>query len=261
MTIKTQPRRVRTKMRNVSRGFYVSTPKLPVCSSTGFVRFRDRRQARHGAEALRNTVASGKVQSFSCPDCKGFHLEKVYLPETVNIPATPLPVVSPDATGSRRYVLVDIENQTLGAVFSCEELADLWNRMAVDELQLNSRDHIVIGSSWAVGRMYRPTIQGPNIKWVVGANRPDGADRALLAAINLHAVARNYDELVIVSGDHAFAGLARRAKKLGLRVHVVTTRRPDVGSMLSRELAMAADVRTVVRTAQFMSVEELAIAA
>ena len=60
-------------------------------------------------------------------------------------------------------------------------------------------------------------------------------------------VARDYDELVIVSGDHAFADLARRAKTFGLSVQVVTSETPQGRPMLSRELAAAADVHTLVR--------------
>jgi len=98
-----------------------------------------------------------------------------------------------------------------------------------------------------VVRAYRGAIHGPNIKWVIGANTPDAADNALLAAIDLYRVAREYDELVIVSGDHAFADLARRAKALGLSVHVITAEHPAQRSMLSRELANVADTRTRVR--------------
>ena len=105
----------------------------------------------------------------------------------------------------------------------------------------------MVGASRRVGRKYRATLTGSNVKWVIGADAPDGADRALLGAIDLYRVARDFDELVIVSGDHAFASLARRAKRFGLSVQVVTTEHQDQRSMLSRELAAAADVHTLVR--------------
>ena len=105
----------------------------------------------------------------------------------------------------------------------------------------------MVGASRSVVRKYRRAIHGANVRWIVGADAPDGADRALLAAIDLRRVARDYDELVIVSGDHAFADLARRAKMLGLTVQVVTAQHPEQRSMLSRELAAAADTRTLVR--------------
>ena len=109
------------------------------------------------------------------------------------------------------------------------------------------RDHVVVGASRNVARKYRAAIHGTNVKWVVGANAADAADRALLGAIDLHRVARDYDELVIISGDGAFSDLARRAKRAGLTVQVVTTEHPEQRSMLSRELAAAADVHTLVR--------------
>ena len=85
------------------------------------------------------------------------------------------------------------------------------------------------------------------MKWVVGANAPDAADHGLLAAIDLRRVARDYNELVIISGDWRFSELARRARSLGLTVHVITAQHPEQRSMLSRELAAAADIHSVVR--------------
>ena len=110
-----------------------------------------------------------------------------------------------------------------------------------------AHDHVVVGASRSVARKYRPVITGHNVKWVIGANAPDAADYALLGAIDLRRVARDYDELVIISGDHAFADLARRAKASGLTVHVVTAEHPENRSTLSRELSAAADIRSVVR--------------
>ena len=147
----------------------------------------------------------------------------------------------------RRYILFDVENLTLGAKATPDELADFWNELKQQAPGISAQDHIVVGAGRYVSRMYRAAIHGENIRWVVGADAPDGADRALLAAIDLHHVARNFDELLIMSGDHAFAPLARRAKKFGLRVHVVTTEHPEQRSMLSRELSATADTHTVVQ--------------
>lgn len=223
---------------------------LSKCTRTGLARYRDRHQARDGAKALAAGSRRYDVSTFACPDCRGWHVEK-------NVAREPIP--SPDAAepssafttslGSRkrRYFLVDAENPTRGAKATCEEVADLWRVLKQQAPGIAPNDHVVVGASRRVARKYHAAIHGANVRWVVGADAPDAADRALLAAIDLHRVARDYDELVIVSGDHAFAALARRAKQFGLSVQVVTAEHPEQRTMLSRELAAIADTRTLVR--------------
>lgn len=152
----------------------------------------------------------------------------------------------PQLVGPRRYVLFDVENPTLGAKSTQAELGELWRMISGDALGITERDHVVVGAARSVVRRYRSVIQGPNVKWVVGADAPEAADSALLAAIDLRRVARDFDEVVIISGDHAFAPLARQAKALGLQVQVVTADHPDRRSMLSSELAATADACILV---------------
>lgn len=227
-----------------------SKHRLSKCEATGLARFRDRHQARDGAKALAAGSNAYDVSAFACPDCRGWHVEKTRFREPIVASVTSMPTEAFSASlGSRkrRYILFDVENPTCGAKATCEELADFWSILKQQAPGIAPRDHVVVGASRSVVRRYRAAIHGPNIKWVVGADAPDGADRALLDAIDLRRVARDYDELVIVSGDHAFADLARRAKMLGLTVQVVTAQHPEQRSMLSRELAAAADTRTLVR--------------
>lgn len=63
----------------------------------------------------------------------------------------------------------------------------------------------------------------------------DGADHALLDSIDIDHVARQFDRLVIASGDGAFEGLALEARARDLHVQVVC----GVGT-LSRSLCRAA---------------------
>jgi hypothetical protein len=227
--------------------------KLPVCEATGLARYRDRHQARQGAEALAVGSRAFEVHTFACRDCRGFHLEETYQREPIALAPAPEPAATftvSATTRKRRYVLVDIENPTGGARVSCEQAAMLWAVLAQQAPGITTRDHVVVGAARMVVRKYRAAIDGPNVKWVVAADVPDGADRALLAAVDLRRVARNFDELVIVSGDHAFADLARRAKALGLSVHVVTAEQHGWRrSSLSRELSAVADTRSLVRFA------------
>lgn len=226
---------------------------LSQCASTGLARFRDRHQARDGARALADAAPDRHVSPFACPDCRGWHVEA----DEVREPATATHVgtaIEPNraftaslADRKRRYFLVDIENPTRGAKANCDQVNSFWAVLKQQAPGIAQHDHVVVGASRSVARKYRAAIHGTNVRWIVGANAPDAADNALLAAIDLRRVARDYDELVIISGDHAFADLARRAKASGLSVQVITAQHPENRSMLSRELAEAADIHTVVR--------------
>ena len=223
---------------------------LSKCETTGLARYRDRHQARDGAKALGAGSRTFDVSTFACPDCRGYHVEKVEARQPLVADGTSAPTEAFTASlGSRkrRYFLFDVENPSCGAKATAEEVAEFWGILKQQAPGIAPHDHVVAGASRSVVRKYRAAIAGANVKWVVGANAPDGADRALLAANDLRRVAREYDELVIVSGDGVFAELARRAKRLGLSVQVVTAEHPEQRSMLSRELAAAADIRTLVR--------------
>ena len=240
-----------TKTRT-SRGKKRGMHTLPKCSATGLARFRDRHQARDWAKAATGGAQGREASAFACPECRGWHVETRQVTAAV-AEVAPSPSAATAAfeeslaTRKRRYFLVDIENPTRGAKATCEEVAALWDILKRQAPGIAPRDHVVVGAGRGVAQRYRTSISGPNVRWVTGANAPDGADRALLGAIDLYRVARDYDELVIVSGDHAFADLARRAKTFGLSVQVVTAETPQGRPMLSRELAAAADVHTLVR--------------
>jgi hypothetical protein len=223
--------------------------KLPQCPNTGLSRYRDRHQARQGADATRRGSHDFEVRTFACSACNGHHLEMTYRRNPV-ILTTLEPTAeftASLASRKKRRWIVDLENLTHGAKATCEQTAALWGVLTQQAPGIASHDHVVVGAARYVVRKYRAAINGANVKWVVGSDGPDGADRALIAAIDLRRVARDYDELVIASGDGAFTDLARKAKALGLTVHVITTQHPDQRSMLSRELSAIADFHTLVR--------------
>lgn len=241
-----------TKTRT-SRGKRRGMHTLPKCPATGLARFRDRHQARDWAKAATAGAQGREASAFACPECRGgWHVETRQVTAAVaevapSPSAATAAFVESLATRKRRYFLVDIENPTRGAKATCEEVATFWKVLNGQAPGIAPHDHVVVGASRGVAQRYRSSITGANVRWVTGANAPDGADHALLGAIDLYRVARNYDELVIVSGDHAFADLARRAKTFGLSVQVVTAETPQRRPMLSRELSAAADVHTLVR--------------
>ncbi|AMM31535.1 hypothetical protein SA2016_0847 [Sinomonas atrocyanea] len=222
--------------------------KVSVCEATGLPRLRDRHQALQAAKTTRSRGL--EVCIFACPACGGVHLELTASqePAVASVPSVPAAAfLASLESRKKRYVLADIENPTRGARASCRQVATFWDLIKKQAPGIAPHDHVVVGASRSVARRYRRVISGENVKWVVGADAPDGADHALLAAIDLRRVARDFDELVIISGDHAFADLARRAKALGLTVHVVTAEHRGKSPMLSRELAAIANTRSFVR--------------
>ena len=224
--------------------------KLPLCQATGLPRYRDRHQARQGAKAAHSPSQQVEVGTFGCPDCRGWHVERVRKPRALTTGPAPQPVAAFTAslsTRRRRYVLFDVENPTRAARATSAEVAALWSILKRQAPGFGPQDHIVVGAARGVARRYRPAISGKNVRWVIGAAAPEAADLALLRAIDLHRVARQYDELVIISGDGRFADLARRASNAGLSVQVITAEYPDQRRpMLSRELSDAATTHTVI---------------
>ena len=139
---------------------------LPTCAATGLVRFRDRHQARDGAKALAAGAQRFVVSTFSCPDCRGWHVEKSDLrrpAEQVVRTAPGLAFTESLATRRRRYFLVDIENLTSGAKASCAEVEKLWNILKQQAPGIAPHDHVVVGASRSVASAYREIIDGPNV--------------------------------------------------------------------------------------------------
>ena len=223
--------------------------RLPVCPVSGLARYRDRHQARDGARCATAGVPGLVVSTFACEDCHGFHLDtRPGVARPVHGRRQAAPARRETSDGSRRYILVDIENVTRGAKDTPFEVAALWQRLE-RAARISEDDHVVVGAARSVARRYQHVVRGERIRWVVGADAPDGADRALLAAVDLHRVAKLYDELVIVSGDHCFVPLARRAQAHGLAVRVVTVENgcSNARRTLSRALAATADTCTRVQ--------------
>lgn len=252
MTSKTVPDPAAKAERKTRRSFGVTRHRLPLCEVSGLARYRDRHQARAGAQALGAGAHTFEVTTFACPDCRGFHVEKTYRRETLRTIGVSEPVeifTSSLETRKRRFFIVDIECLTHGAKATPEEVAKLWGILRTEAPGIAPGDRVLVGAARTVARRYRPAIHAPNTRWVVAADMKDGADRALLAAVDLRRTARDFDELVICSGDgYAFTDIAVQAKRAGLSVQVVTTQNPTGDRpSLSRRLAAAADTHTLVR--------------
>jgi len=242
--------RIDSELASRGNGGRVRRHRLPVCELTGLPRYRDRHQARDGAKTLSSGERRYEISTFACPACQGFHIEKTYLRASITVSESSEPTpafVQSLETRKRRYWIIDIENPSCGAKWSCQQVAEFFDLLKKQAPGIAPHDHVVVAAARYVRRKYRHAIVGHNVKWVTGADAPDGADRAALQAIDLYRTARDFDELVVVSGDHAFAELGRRAKSFGITVHVVSAQHPDGRAMLSRELSEVADIRTLVR--------------
>ncbi len=221
----------------------IADHKQPTCTVTGLPRYRDRHQGLQAARERARGNVHVKVSTFHCHQCRGYHHE-VFTEAAALTPVEPPLDVDENAGASRpsgrRLFLVDIENLTRGARANVSELEVFWRSFVLDMPGVDARDHVVVGAARRVARRYRPLVRGKNVKWVVGHDGADGADEAMLAAIDLHRASRNFDELVIASGDHAFAPLASRARLAGMRVHVVIAEHPGGRSPLARALGVEA---------------------
>ena len=92
-------------------------------------------------------------------------------------------------------------------------------------------DLLLVGADRAHLFGLRGAFPGAHV--VVGTG-PDGADDALIDALDLSTIARGHDSIVIASGDHRFAGLAAGARSVGLEV-VVLARRAGLHRMLGAQ--------------------------
>ena len=134
----------------------------------------------------------------------------------------------------RTLHVIDLENLAVGANKSAGEFLDVMDRYR-SVAQIASDDLVEVAidaSAWC-----RVAFSLPR-SWRVrfGYGR-DGADRALLNAIDLRVATGRFDRVIIGSGDGAFVGLVEGLTSAGRRVDVVS--RP--GS-LNRRLARAATV-------------------
>ena len=137
-------------------------------------------------------------------------------------------------TGGRRLVLVDLDNVTGMTDLHTEQWRSLLGGLR-PALGATDRDHLVIAMcrrtlARAMGALTEVPAQ------LLAKDGPDGAELAIDDAVDLAHAATRYTTLVIVSGDHYFTRLAHDARRHGMHVHQVTSRR----SRCSRALRRAA---------------------
>lgn len=139
--------------------------------------------------------------------------------------------------GQRKIVVIDIENMMFGQHVNSSE-----PDRSVEILDLaqarRPTDMVIVGCNPQLAFSAKELF--PHAQIVTGKGK-DGADRALIDKIDLHHVSDRFDELCIVSGDHAFAPIAHAASQAGLKVRVVA---PSFG--LSTALRVYADTAVLL---------------
>lgn len=123
---------------------------------------------------------------------------------------------------SRKIVLVDIENvlDGLHATATTDEIV----RRAVQVLGTaearRPSDQVIVGCNPQLAFAAAAAFPGAQI--VVGRGH-DGADNALIHKFDPDIAADRFTELCIVSGDHAFATIARAAATRDLATRVISS--------------------------------------
>jgi hypothetical protein len=135
-------------------------------------------------------------------------------------------------TGAGRSLhVIDLENLASGLATESSFLDALgrYRRVAL----VGARDSVEIALD--VNAWRRVAFSLPRSWRVRVGFGPDGADRALLDAVDFRVAVERFDRVVIGSGDGAFAPLVAGLVAAGRRVEVVSNRHA-----LSRRLARAA---------------------
>ena len=151
---------------------------------------------------------------------------------------------------TRTLHLVDIENALGGAVATADEVRAFWRAYREFAVGVGEDDHVVVASSSIMAKVAWFALPQAGIQRRVKDGK-DGADHALLESVDLDRDAARFGRLVITSGDHIFAPLARDARAAGMRVHQV------IGNGTpSRELLSACPTRTWLRPAALRAMRD-----
>lgn len=139
------------------------------------------------------------------------------------------------ARNARKIVLIDLENMLFGQHKGTDDRHPRNRSTEILELAQARRpgDTVIVGCNPHLVFLANDLFPGGQI--VTGKGK-DGADQALIDALDLDRVVERYDELCIVSGDHLFCDVAYPARKAGLTVRIVA---PHAG--LSTALRVYAD--------------------
>lgn len=115
--------------------------------------------------------------------------------------------------------LIDLENLVGDPSAPCSQIASVWDTYAAG-VPRTPQDLLIIGTShyFAIRAWF---VLPAGIRRVARDGR-DGAESALLDAIDIDLIANRFGRLVIGSSDHIFFDIAMEARIRGMHVHQVT---------------------------------------
>lgn len=119
------------------------------------------------------------------------------------------------STRPRTLHLIDLENLVAGQV-TPESCAAAWQEYS-RRLDVRWDDHIIVAVSEKNALTAFLALPG-TVQKVVGSNKPDGADLALIDAVELGWAQARFRQVVIASGDHIFTPLVEELSAGGLFV-------------------------------------------
>lgn len=138
--------------------------------------------------------------------------------------------------------LIDIENQVGGPAASVEDIQRWWQIYRDEAVGIRPGDQVIVGASHFAAKNVWFALPMVGIQRRVKSG-PDGAETAILDALDLDHLSRSFYRLVIASSDHFFAAIAYKARALGMEVHMVIGR-----GVPSRALLAACPTHTFIRT-------------
>lgn len=127
---------------------------------------------------------------------------------------------SPRINVSRKIVIVDIENVLDGhhEMITSDDLVERAVEILRAAQARRPEDQVIVGCNPTLA--FSAVAAFPGAQLVVGKGT-DGADLALIQKFDPATAASRFTELCIVSGDHAFAPIARASAIAGLPVRLV----------------------------------------
>lgn len=133
---------------------------------------------------------------------------------------------------------IDLENLGGGSRYA-DDMPLVW-RTYQTAIGVQPGDHAIIAAGVTVAtRLIGLDLRNVQLRFGRGI---DGADNALLDAIDITHYAKRFNTIIIASGDHAFAPLAQKARQLGMRTWMVAGR-----GLPSRALSAHCQFRSQLR--------------
>ncbi|WP_190242443.1 NYN domain-containing protein [Rhodococcus ruber] len=151
---------------------------------------------------------------------------------------------------------MDLENLLGGRIGACS-VAEIWCEYR-QVTGMRWDDHVIVAVSKknAVATFF--ALPG-TVQRVVGSDVPDGADLALIGAVDIAWTARRFGQVMAATGDGIFAGTAARLHAQGLQVvQVIGAGLPATG--LYRQCQSPLYLTTTQRLAQTRRHAELTAA-